>query len=239
MNRRPFTQNAIQRGFTAVEVSIFMVAATIVATVSSVALLTLSGDSAQAGSDSANRGIEHAVGAVQVRGPVIATRGDVDVDGNNVIELSGSDIQAVASLTIILTADLANGIDLTPPYTIDSTGIDPDFSTSQIATVVSVTTENVGISSAAWSVTFPGDDDGDNILEKGERAEITVWLLPEDLANGWFDLGSGVSDPYMDSSGEALIERGQLTVRITTDNAPDTSITRSMPIELTSSMLLE
>lgn len=239
MNRRPFAQNAIQRGFTAVEVSIFMIAATIVATVSSVALLTLSGDSAQAGGDAANRGIEHAASALQVRGPVIATRGDVDVDGNDVIDLAGSDIQAVTSLTIILTADLASGIDLTPPYTVNSTGIDPDLSTSDIATVVSVTTDNIGISSAAWSVTFPGDDDGDSFLEKGERAEITVWLMPEDLANGWFDLGSGNSDPYMDSSGEALIERGQLTLRITTDKAPETSITHTMPIELTSSMLLE
>lgn len=216
-----------------------MIAATVVATLSSVALLSLSGDSAQAGALASNRGVDHATGPVQLHGPIIATRGDVDVDGNNIIDLSGSDIQAVATLKMILTADLASGIDLTPPYTTDSTGIDPDFSTSQIGTVVSVTTENYGISSAAWSVTFPGDDDGDDVLEKGERAEMTVWLFPEDLANDWFDLGSGVSDPYIDSSGEALVARGQVTLRITPDEAPETSINRTLPIELTSSILLE
>lgn len=239
MNRRPTNPNSIQRGFTAVEVSIFMIAATIVATISSVALLSLSNDSAQAGADTANRGIDHAVGPIQLRGPVIATTGSLDVDGNNVIDLGGSDIETVAKITLVLTADLTNGIDLTPPYTVDDTGIDPDFSTSQIATVISVTGENFGISSAAWSVTFPGDDDGDNFLEKGERAELTIWLLPEDLANGWFDLGAGLSDPYLDSVTEALIARDRFTVRITTDEAPETSITRVLPLELTSSILLE
>lgn len=216
-----------------------MIAATIVATVSSLALLSLSGDSAQAGAQASNRGIDHAVGSVQLRGPVIATRGDLDVDGNDVIDLGGSDIQAIATLKLVLTADLADGIDLTPPYTVDSTGTDPDFSTTQIGTVVSLTTENFSTSSAAWSISFPGDDDGDNILEKGERAEMTVWLFPEDLANGWFDLGSGVADPFMDAAGEALVARGQITLQITPDEAPETSVTRTMPIELTSSILLE
>ena len=216
-----------------------MVAATIVATVSTVALLTLGGDSAQAGAQAAQRGLAHATGPLQIRGPVIATRGDVDVDGNDVIDLSGNDIQAVASLTLQITADLASGIDLTPPYTVDSTGTDPDFSTTQIGTVVSVITEGFNTSSAAWSVTFPGTDDGDSVLEKGERAELTIWLHPHDLANGWYDLGTGTSDPYVDSSAEALVARGQLTVRITPDDAPETSVQRTLPLELTSSIILE
>lgn len=216
-----------------------MIAATIVATVSAISLLSLSEDSAEAGAQAANRGLSHAVGPVQVQGPVIATRGDVDVDGNNIIDLTGSDIQAVATLKMILTADLAFGIDLTPPYTADTTGTDPDFSTTQIGTVISVITENFSAASAAWTIVFPGTDDGDNILENSERAEITIWLFPQDLANGWFDLGAGASDPYIDSAGDALIARDQVTVRITPDRVPETSLTRTMPLELTASILLE
>ncbi len=216
-----------------------MVAATVVATISTVALLSLGGESAEAGTLAANRGLSHAVGPIQVQGPVIATRGDIDVDGNNVINLGGSDIQAVAKLTMLLTADLADGIDLTPPHTSDSTGTDPDFSTAQVATVVSVTTENFSTSSAAWTVSFPGTDDGDNVLEKGERAEMTIWLFTEDTANSWFDLGTDESDPYVDAAADALIERDQVTIRITTDKAPETSLTLTTPLELTSTILLE
>ncbi len=216
-----------------------MIAATIVATISTIALLSLSGDAAQAGTQAANRGLDHAVGPVRLSGPVVATRGDIDLNADNVIDLSGVDIQAVSTLQLLLSGDLFGDIDLTPPYTADGTGTDPDFSTSQTATVVTVTTEDFSASSAAWTVTFPGTDDGDNILEHGEKAEMTVWLYTKDMANGWFDLGSGSSDPFVDSSSESPVARDRITVRITSDDAPETSVTFVMPIELTSSMLLQ
>ncbi len=236
---RPEQRHPAQLGFTAVEVSIFMVASMVVATIATAALLTLGSDTAEAGEQASERGFERAVGPMHLRGPIVATRGDVDVDGNDAIDLSGSDIQAVAELQLILTADLAGGIDLTPPYTADSTGFDPDLSTSQIGTVISVSTDNFSTSSAAWTVAFPGEDDGDNILEKGERAELTIWLLNEDVANGWYDLGAGESDPFIDDSGDALTTRDLLTIRISPDGAPDTTFVRTTPLELTESILLE
>jgi hypothetical protein len=125
------TCNSLQinasRGFSAIEVAIFMVAAMIVATVTTAATLTLGNDAAQAGAQVSNNGVNEATGSLQLRGPVIATRGDVDVDANDVIDLTGSDIQAVTRISLLLTADLAGGVDLTPPYAIDDTGVDPDF----------------------------------------------------------------------------------------------------------------
>jgi hypothetical protein len=88
-------------------------------------------------------------------------------------------------------------------------------------------------------VTYPGEDNGDCFLDVGERAGITVCLHPLNVANGWYDLGSGASDPYVDSSIEALIARGQITLRITQYEAPDTVIERTMLIELTSTVLLD
>lgn len=233
------TRNLGSRGFSAIEVAIFMIAATVVATVSAVALMTMGADAAQAGTQAANRGLSEATGSIQLRGPVIATRGNIDIDGNDVIDLSGSDIQAIATLKLLISADMANGIDLTPPYTVDDTAVDPDFSSTQIGTVISVITEGFNVPSSAWSVTFPGDDNGDLFLDRGERAEITVWLHPLDVSNGWYDLGTGASDPYVDSSAQALIARGQVTLRITPDAAPETAIERTMPIELTSTVLLD
>ena len=234
-----YLQSNASRGFSAIEVAIFMVAAMVIATVTTAAMLTLGNDAAQAGAQVSDNGVNGATGSVQLRGPVIATRGNVDVDSNDVIDLTGSDIQAVAKVTLLLTADLANGIDLTPPYTVDDTGTDPDFSTGQNPTVISVVTEDFSAPSAAWSVTFPGTDNGDYILDNGERAELTVWLLPLDVANDWYDLGNGASDPYMDSAGEALVSKGQLTLRITSSRGAETVIQRTLPIELTTVMLLD
>jgi archaellin len=231
--------NTASRGFSAIEVAIFMIAATVVATISAVGLMTLSGDAAQAGVQAADRGLNEATGSVELRGPVIATTGNIDIDGNNVIDLAGNDIEAVASLKLLISADLAAGIDLTPPYTIDDTSIDPDFVTDQNRTVVSVITDGFNVPSAAWSVSFPGDDDGDLVLERGERAEVTIWLHTLDVANGWYDLGAGVADPYVDTEAQALVAKGRFTVRITADEAPETAIQRTLPIELTPSIVLD
>jgi archaellin len=232
-------QNNASRGFSAIEVAIFMVAAMVVATVTTAAMLTLGNDAAQAGAEVSDDGVNAATGSLQLRGPVTAIRGSVDVDANDVIDLAGSDIQAVTKLTMLLTADMANGIDLTPPYTADDTGTDPDFYGSQNSTVISVVTENFSAPAAAWSVTFPGSDDGDFILENGERAELTVWLLPLDVANRWYDLGSGSSDSYVDASSEALVGKDQLTLRITSSRGAETVIQRTLPIELTPVILLD
>jgi hypothetical protein len=163
----------------------------------------------------------------------------VDVDANDVIDLTGSDIQAVAKISLMLTADLAGGIDLTPPYTIENTGVDPDFSSSQNSTVITVVTENFSSPSAAWSVAFPGTDNGDFILDNGERAELTIWLLPLDVANGWYDLGADTSDPYADTADEALQAKGQLTLRITSSRGAETVLQRTLPVELTSVIFLD
>jgi hypothetical protein len=78
-----------------------------------------------------------------LRGPVIAMHGSIDIDGNDVIDLSGSDIQAVASLKLLISADLASGIVLMPPYTSDDTQVDPAFSTSQNRRVISIITKTL------------------------------------------------------------------------------------------------
>ncbi|MDA0677383.1 MAG: hypothetical protein O2788_05195, partial [Chloroflexi bacterium] len=72
-----------------------------------------------------------------------------------------------------------------------------------------------------------------------ERAEVTIWLLTLDVANGWYDLGTGTSDPYVDAAADALIAKDQLTVRITSSRGAETVIQRTLPVELSSVMLLD
>lgn len=216
-----------------------MVAAMIVVTIAIVGMLNLSGASAASGEQAANNGLSQATGAATLHGPVIAIRGDIDVDGDDSINLAGSDTQAITKIKFVLAAELANGIDLTPPSTVDETGIDPDTSGLTSATTVSITTGEVSLTETAWSVEFVGDNDGDNFLETGERAELTVWIHQNDLANSLFDLGAGVSDEFIDVEGDLLIARGLFTIRVIPRNAPATTITRTLPIELTSTILLD
>ena len=69
-------------------------------------------------------------------------------------------------------------VDLTPPYSEDSTGLDPDFVPSNTsATVISYADENQRLPDVPWSIVFIGNHNGDTLLEDGEKAEITVWLL--------------------------------------------------------------
>ena len=52
--QKSVANNTASRGFSAIEVAIFMIAATVVATISAVGLMTLSGDAAQAGVQAGN-----------------------------------------------------------------------------------------------------------------------------------------------------------------------------------------
>jgi archaellin len=82
-------------------------------------------------------------------------------------------------VTFIVSNSLAGEpIDLTAPYTVDGTGLDPDVNTgATVATIISYSDELQRLPNVPWSISFIGDHNGDNLLEEGEKAEITVWLL--------------------------------------------------------------
>ena len=68
-----------------------------------------------------------------------------------------------------------------PPYTADDSGTDPDFSGgAEYNTVVSYSDKNQFLSDVPWTIDWLGNNGGDNLLEAGEKAEITVWLLIRD-----------------------------------------------------------
>ena len=227
------------RGFSAIEVSIFMIAAIVIATISAVAMLDLGNTTADSGKVALDNGVDEVTSALTVRAPVTAERGDVDIDGNGAINLSGADRQAVVKATVVLTVETGASIDLTPPYVADDTLIDPDADTALSTAIVSLTTDSFSVSSAAWTVEFLGDDNDDTFLDRGERAELTVWLHEYDWDDGVYTLGGGTSDPFVDSEAELLTARGHFTIRIVPVNGPPAIVTRTLPLELTSTLVLE
>ena len=153
-------------------------------------------------------GFEEANGSLTFRSGASAIRGSVDVDADDVILISSTstDKNAVVKVNFLVVPSSPNSvIDLTPPYTFNSAGTDPDASGLEPQSVVKFQTEDVSVNEAAWTVAFIGTSDGDYMLEEGEKAEVTVWLQTHDIANSLWDLGTNSSDPYLNLSGELLL----------------------------------
>ena len=185
-------------------------------------------------------GLDQATGSLQLRGSVRAIRGDVDVDGDNVILLSGVDDQAVAKVIFTIAPALGSSLtDLTPPHISDDTATDPDASRLTSRSSVTFQTDNILINEMAWTVTFPGSDNGDYFLDEGERAEVTVWLHSYDNVNSLWDLGSGSSDSYIDAATDLLGVSEEFTLQFHPAKGNTLNILRTLPVVLRPQMDLK
>lgn len=208
------TARAGQRGITGLETAIILISFIVVASVLSFTMMNTGLFISGVAGQTALSGLERARSSIVTRGDVYATRGSVDVDGNNSIDLNGVDKQAIVKITYTVTVAVdGSPIDLTPPYTKNDTGTDPDAGGSSARTVISLLTDNVYIPSAAWTVTWIGTNDGDSMLESGEQAEITVWVHTYDNAFALWDLGTS-SDPFIDTSAGLITESSQFTLQV-------------------------
>jgi hypothetical protein len=183
-----------QRGAVAIEVAIISIAGFIVAVLGAVSLLSSSFFVTSSGEKIVNDGIAGSAAQLTVRTGVVAESGEVDVDGNDVILLSGVDELAVAKLKFVVEVITDVSVDLTPPMTVDNTLTDPDSSGLTPRTFIAISWDEFTTSTAEWTVSFRGDSNGDYFLDQGERAEIVVWLHQYDGPNVLYDLGTGTSD---------------------------------------------
>lgn len=228
-----------QRGAVAIEVAIIAIAGFIVAVIGTIALLSSSFFVTSSGETIVNNGIVGSASQLTARTGVVAESGEIDVDGNDTILLSGVDELAVAKLkfTVEVTTDLM--VDLTPPNTVDDTQTDPDSSGLSPRTFINISWDEFTTSTAQWTVEFMGDSNGDYFLEKGERAEITLWLHEYDGANVLYDLGAGTSDGYVDSATELLQQRDSFAIEIIVSGSSSLVLERTLPLELATSDLLD
>ncbi len=216
-----------------------MVAAMIVVTITLTTLLGIVTSTASAGEKTANGAIIEAAGLLSLRPGTLAVRGDIDIDGDDVIDLGGNDLQAVAKITFTVASEAGVAIDLTPPYSVDDTLIDPDLSGLDSRTAISLSTGDVHILKTAWTVSMLGDTDGDFILEPAERAEITVWLHSYDWTNALYDLGVDSDDPFIDLAAELLQGRGEFNLQVAVPEGGTLTFSGTLPVQLESSDLLD
>jgi archaellin len=118
--------------------------------------------------------LEEVSGSITLRSSVFAYKGRLGT--------------TVASDTVYKVSIVVSGsstgvsLDMTPPYTVDGSGIDPDFdSGAQHKTVVSYFDKNQHLPDVPWTANWIGGSNSDNLLDPGESLEISIWLLRRDL----------------------------------------------------------
>lgn len=161
-----------QRGITGLETSIVLIAFVVVASVFSFTVLSAGVFSSEAAKQTIFAGLKETRSRIRQNGSVFA------------FSAHETATPAIYKVVFIVSNSLAGEpLDLTPPYTADDTGLDPDFDALAVpATIISYSDENQRLGDVPWSVSFIGNNNGDLLLEDGEKAEITVWLMDRDTA---------------------------------------------------------
>ncbi len=210
-DRSPDAQR--QKGITGLETAIVLIAFVVVASVFAFTILSAGVFSSEANKQTIHAGLKETRTGLRQHGSAFAFAGFENTT------------QAVFKIVFIVSNSLAGEpVDLTPPYTADDSGTDPDIdSSANSATIIAYADEDQRFSDLAWSMTFIGNNNGDDLLEDGEKAEITVWLMDRITgtavdsnssiafvdgltANGGGDNGVSATDTLVTKSTRFVIE---------------------------------
>ena len=221
-----------QRGITGLETAIILIAFVVVASVFAFTVLSTGIFASERSKETVYAGIKEAQSSLEPRGSVIAYKG-----------VLGASTDTVYKITLVVSNAVAGQpVDLTPPYTRDDSGTDPDVASSnQYVTVISFSDKNQYLSDVPWSISWLGDNDSDDLLEDNEKDEITVWLLDRNTATG---IGSSSSIAYMDGTGDGggdggmtstntvLIKNSEFTVEVKPPQGAVLNIRRKLSSQL-------
>ena len=179
-----------QQGITGLETAIILIAFVVVASVFAFTVISTGIFSSERSKETVHAGLKEASSTLEPRGTVKVFKGDLS-DGTD----------AIFKITVVVGSAVAGEpIDLTPPYSADGASTDPDVSASaQYKLVVAYTDDNQHLPDVPWTVNWVGFSDGDSILDPGEQAELTVWLV--DRVHGTA-IGSDGSIALMNGAGD-------------------------------------
>ncbi len=223
-----------QGGITGLETAIILIAFVVVASVFAFTVLSTGVFASERSKDTIYSGLQEARSSLEPRGALIAysaTHG-----------AGGSAATTVYKVSFIVAPAVAGeAIDLTPPYQDIATTTDPTIvSNAEYRTIVSYTDQNQFLPDVPWSVNFIGEDSGDNLLEAGEKAEITVWLLTRDTSlaitadnavSGWTPDVNGAHG-ILATGGTILTPNDKFTLEIKPDSGSVMTLQRTLPPRL-------
>ncbi len=213
-----------QRGVTGLETAIILIAFVVVASVFAFTVLSTGVFSTERARETILAGLAQTKNTLRPSGSVIAFRGFI-----------GS-TEAIFKFSLVVeTVDGSDPIDLTAPYTSDGSGTDPDSSVTTNKLTIVYIDDNQILQNIPWTVNFIGDN-GDDMLDDGEKAEIQVWLLNRTTATA---ITANNSVNYMasdglTSSGTLLTPNDQFTIELQPTTGAVLTIRRTLPAALDS-----
>ncbi|MCI0881096.1 MAG: hypothetical protein J4O05_03210 [Chloroflexi bacterium] len=175
MSKRKLGIDYQQRGITGLETAIILIAFVVVASIFAFTVLSTGVFASERSKETVYAGLEEAKSSLEPHGSVIAFTGRA---GTSAAE------DSIYKISFVLSNAIAGEpVDLTPPYTFDDSGSDPDISSgAEYKTIISFQDRNQYLSDVPWTVKILGQSAADTLLEQGEKAEVTVWLLRRDNA---------------------------------------------------------
>ncbi len=177
-----------QKGITGLETAIILIAFVVVASVFAFTVLSTGIFASERSKETIYSGLKEVRSSLEPQGNLVAFKGKV-----------GSTETIYQVIFAVANATSGEPVDLTPPYTKDDSGTDPDVSSgAEYTTIISYADKNQFMLDVPWTVEWPGYDSSDNLLEKNEKAQITVWLLNRNTATA---IGDDDSVAYMTSEG--------------------------------------
>ena len=233
---RTVARGTSERGITGLETAIILIAFVVVASVFAFTVLTTGIFASERSKETVFSGLQETKSTLEPRGATVAYKAD----------RGGTDTIYKVSF-IVSNAVAGEPVDLTPPYTADESATDPDISSgAEYKTVISYNDQNQFMGDVPWSVDWLGNNNGDSLLEVGEKAEISVWLLIRDTTQAinsstatsyWTTDGNGANGIL--SSGTLLGKNDKFTLTLNPTSGAVLNIERTLPARLDAIMDLK
>ena len=232
-----YTTPKSEKGITGLETAIILIAFVVVASVFAFTVLSTGIFASERSKETVFAGLQEAKSSIEPRGSVIAYKGKVGATET---------IYKVAF--VVSNAVSGEPVDLTPPYTANDAGTDPDISGSaEYKTVVSYTDKSQYLSDVPWSIDWVGNSNSDSLLEEGEKAEITIWLLERitataigsnDSVGTYFTADVNGSTGITDS-GTLIGTNDKFTIEVKPESGAVLTVQRTAPSRLDTVMDLK
>ena len=229
-----------EKGITGLETAIILIAFVVVASVFAFTVLSTGIFASERSKETVYAGLEEAKSSIEPRGSVIAFKGK-----------DGTTETIYKIVFVVANAIAGEPVDLTAPYDKDGASTDPDIvSGAEYKTVISYIDINQYLADIPWTVSWVGTNNSDNLLEEGEKAEISVWLLTRDWstqANDPTASGGVEYYPYADTNGSrgmlstdtVLTTNDQFTIEMKPESGAVLTIQRWAPSRLDTIMDLK
>ncbi len=149
-----------ERGITALETAIILIAFVVVASVFAFTILSAGTFSTERGKEAVYAGLSEVRSSIEIKGSVVITSGNVGASGT-------------ISRVIFTVASAAGG-----------EPIDLNSNPTERVVVIDYRDATQRHTDVDWSVRWLGQNDGDTLLERGELAEITIDLDAEGITLG-------------------------------------------------------